>query len=626
MGEDRSGQPVISQLNVDGQRYDVDVPGTLDLADRARHAINVLTRTVIPERWYSIWQNMRIDSNPPHFSWPNFMTYKYLEALPRMREMCGDRLNLDVEQAMMEALVGRIGAHGLLYYPPISPCNPPNTALAMACARFILAMAAWHDRDGDPAWLDLITEMAHGLDRMAIRHYDYAFYPSESGFSPEGQWAFRQSDDEGPTYFPYTPPDEPAREQQGKEGSIKSDMGNVLRGLMRAYGLTGDEQTLDLARQLAAYCLLPTMWEDGWQWGILGHEHGLWAGHFHGQVLAFRGLLDLAVATGDEQLKGMVREAYEHGRAMGLPLVGWFPAYSVPERFGRPGAWATINEPCGLCDILALAVSLSDAGVGDYWDDVDHFTRNQLVEEQFVDIDRMRAIAEQARAAKPAQDLTNPIWAPAELNISDNVVERTLGGFSEATPSAIGPVLGVAAFGCCTGNGTMALYYAWEGIVRYRDGTATVNLPLNRASPWVDVDSYLPYEGLIRVTNKTASSVAVRIPRWVNISNVQFSVDGASARPSRVGRYLAVDGLKPGQVLDLAFDVPRSSAGYTVHGQRFVFDFRGSTVVDVSPREDSPLYYPIYQRDHLKSDNTPMRRVTRYVPTMRTPDRSQSHT
>ncbi len=48
---------------------------------------------------------------------------------------------------------------------------------------------------------------------------------------------------------------------------------------------------------------------------------------------------------------------------------------------------------------------------------------------------------------------------------------------------------------CCPGNANHALFYTWESIVRAdENGHATINLLLNRASRWLDIDSYLPYE------------------------------------------------------------------------------------------------------------------------------------
>jgi DUF1680 family protein len=405
-----------------------------------------------------------------------------------------------------------------------------------------------------------------------------------------------------------------------------------IRGLIKGYRLTGDERALEIAQRLAAFCLLPTMWEDGWMYGLTGHEHGLWAGHFHGNVMALRGLLDLAVLTGDEKLKGIVREAYEHGRRAGLARVGWFPAMITPERFGRIGSmgeWVRrSSETCGIADILALAIALSDAGIGDYWDDVDHFVRNQLVEQQLIDRGRMESISESAKATLPRKEVTAAVVAglpgqeiTVDLGATEDVVERALGGFGIGSPAGIAPVdvtstggVGsVAAYGCCTGNGALALYDAWEGIVRYRDGLATVNLLLNRASPWVDVDSSLPYEGRVRITTKTAEGVAVRVPGWANIEQAQLSVDGTPVHPHRVGRYLMVGGLKPGQAVELCFELPQETVEYIAHFQPYSFTFRGSTVLEVAPQLDSPLTYPFYLRQHIQAGPAPAIMRERFV-------------
>jgi hypothetical protein len=42
-----------------------------------------------------------------------------------------------------------------------------------------------------------------------------------------------------------------------------------------------------------------------------------------------------------------------------------------------------------------------------------------------------------------------------------------------------------------------------------------VNLLLNRASAWADLDSYIPYEGRVDVRVKRDCELAVRIPEWV---------------------------------------------------------------------------------------------------------------
>jgi Beta-L-arabinofuranosidase, GH127 len=512
---------------------------------------------------------------------------------------------------MMQAVMDRIGQDGLAYYPPVSPDHPANTVCAWACGRIILAMADRYDRDGNPIWIDRIRKMAQGLDRIAIRRHHYAYYPLESGYSPDGTWKFTARGKGRAEFFPYTAPDEPAREQQGHEGSVKFDMAVAVRGLIKAYQLTREEQFLEISRLLTNWCLLPTMWEDGWEWGIAGHEHGLFTGHFHGNTMALRGILEYAIVAGDEKIKGIMREAYEHGRYLGLARVGWFPAWVTPERFGRPAWVKTICETCGIADMVALAVALSDAGIGDYWDDVDHYVRNQLVEQQFVDGELMLSIAAAARAKLPKQDVR------ADLDLQDpwakdsrDVPERMVGCFTGGGPSNVEQVTGG---GCCTGNGSLALYYAWESIVRYRDGQATVNLLLNRASPWVDVNSSLPYEGRVQVINNTARSVAVRIPGWVKMDSIKCLLAGTEVKPSRIGRYLGLEGLRPGQIVELRFDLPEDQTEYSINHQVYKYKFRGSTVIDVTPRPASDLYYPLYRRQQVKAGPAPIIKRERFV-------------
>ena len=79
-----------------------------------------------------------------------------------------------------------------------------------------------------------------------------------------------------------------------------------------------------------------------------------------------------------------------------------------------------------------------------------------------------------------------------DLGATDDVIERMLGGFGIGRLTRLKPV---AASGCCTANATLGLYYAWEGIVRCCAGMATVNLLLNRSSPWLDIDSHCHLSG-----------------------------------------------------------------------------------------------------------------------------------
>ena len=595
MSESATGAAIVSP-SIEGERYEAVIPGTLDLAERASLALNVLTRNPEAENSYLVWQGMSFRSNPPCMSWPvAAISVKFLESLPLMRTICGSGLNLETEKAMMETYVSLIERDGLQY----SPQQDKYTAGAVPAsnARMIVAMMLWHQRDGDPAWLDRVRRMSQGLGKIALYRGQYAYYPDEAGWTEDSGWSYTVRGGDG--YYSYYPPDEPTREQQGIEGTVKYWPGNVVRALSQWYEKSGDEEALELAGKLMVFMLKPGLWEPGHPTDLVGPEHGIFEGHFHGNLGGLRGMLEYAIATNNKRLKQFVRDAYVYSRNFGISRLGWFPSWVNPRSHGRPSSLALVCEGCGIADITALAIKLSDVGVGDYWEDVDQYVRNQLVEAQLTNGDLMRKVSQSGpkHEAKP----------PMETN--ENVIERCVGAF---TLPGVTSIDGDAA-GCCTGNGTQGLYYAWESIVRFEDGAAQVNLLLNRASPWLDVDSYLPYEGKVVLRNKAADRVAVRIPSWVNREAVRCSVNEEQTSPLRLGNYLVFGGLNRGDAVTIEFPVVDTTETYSVGDTKYTCRFRGNTLVEISPRDDKSTAYPLYLRDHYGADRAPMKTVERYV-------------
>jgi hypothetical protein len=165
---------------------------------------------------------------------------------------------------------------------------------------------------------------------------------------------------------------------------------------------------------------------------------------------------------------------------------------------------------------------------------------------------------------------------------------------------------------CCTGNASQALYYAWEGALRFDSGVAQVNLLMNRASPWLDVDSHLPYEGKVVIRNKTAQKVAVRVPRWVDRSAIVCHQNADEVSPYWVGSSHVFDQVRANDKLTLEFPVVDAVEKYTHGGTEYTCTFRGNTLVDITPRDEA-LGYPIFVRDHMKADKAPTRLATRFV-------------
>jgi len=148
---------------VRGSRETAETPDTLDLAERARLAIQVLTLNPEPGNYYREWQTMRCETNPPYLSSPVWITDKFLESLPMMRVMCGDDAHLDVETDMMRSHVAQIAPDGLVYEPPGASTFMLSEGIwPFSVGQMILAVLAWHQRDGNPAWLEAIDRLNRG--------------------------------------------------------------------------------------------------------------------------------------------------------------------------------------------------------------------------------------------------------------------------------------------------------------------------------------------------------------------------------------------------------------------------------------------------------------------------------
>jgi hypothetical protein len=585
------------KLKVVGQFYDATVPDTLDIAARAQLSVNNLTHNVDPNFSYYVFQDINFgpsSAGPDPQSRSSDITPKNARALPWMRTMCGSDQGIDVEYGMMHALLSHIRPDGLMYLP-MEEYSRKDTSYPDTNGIIALACENHYVLDANPLWLEWIKLLGDGLKKVAIRVDDRAYYPPECTVYPDGKWVWNLR---GKATIPYNPPEEPYLEEQGLEGCVKFEQGYQMRALVRAYKYAGDQEARNLLRLLTRFDLKPGMWENTTLQDYLGNEHGVFAGHFHGNTAALLALLDVAEMENSAWLKEFVREAYDNAVRNGVSRIGWYPSFILPTKYGREALLASECETDGLGEMIELGVRLSDAGVGDYWDDIDGVVRNQLAEMQFCSIDAMRQMAKGAPIA--------------------NRLEDFVGGFGEASLTATRAEM----YGCCSANGSIGLYYAWEGITRFSDGVATVNLFLNRASKWMDVDSYLPYEGKVELHNKIARTALVRIPNWVPMQDVKSFVNDKDVTPPRSARYLIFQDLRPGMTIRLTFPNPTMTDEYTIAGTRYKITFRGSTVVDFEPRSEELIlvdWYkgirmPLYQRSQLKADRAPVHTVRRFVP------------
>ena len=104
---------------------------------------------------------------------------------------------------------------------------------------------------------------------------------------------------------------------------------------------------------------------------------------------------------------------------------------------------------------------------------------------------------------------------------------------------------------CCTGNGSRALYYLWENMLEYNDGQLQLHLLLNRKSPWVEVNSHIPYNGNVEMKVKAqCESVAVSSTRMGRNFEQRNFMPSQRASPRKLnwkGRYVNFGEASPGR-------------------------------------------------------------------------------
>ena len=598
-----------------GERYEADVPDTLELQERARLAIHCMTETTDPEADYEPYYMVHFRDNPPmmiHNSWHGSTLAKYMETVALMRIMSGSDQNSEVERRWMEVTLHMQGPDGLIYTPTKGrPWAHRDVGFetnvedygygfqgdqyitAFGNGRMLSTMSLFAQRDGGPVWRDAARRLVDGLAELAVDDGDIAyFYPNilvtKKGPPPDG-WK--------PTSF------------------MHSETSRVPFGLVHAYRLLGYEPAATLAGKILTFLRRHSYGEDGTFFSTPDNPR---MAHFHSHAHGLLVMQQYAETMGDDDMMAFAVRSFEWAKSVGsnvemhgwdtwentpgADLVGYFPEHVDSPRWEG-------SEICEVADMVALALKLSEAGVGDYWDDADRWARNMLAEGQLLSTDWIYRLPESGMTNHDPVYLSPSVAGP--YNSTDRVPERNLGafaGYPAANDWYVGD--GPGTMHCCTVNGARAMYWVWDHALRHQDDTLRLNLLLNRASQWADVDSYIPYLGRIDVKVKQPVRLEIRIPEWVAPSQTRCTVNTAERRLDWNGRYAKVGDVKPGDTVTLTFPIEERTDIVHIEKQRFTLVRKGNEVVAIDP---PGRHNPLYQRQHYRQSNPRWHKIERFV-------------
>lgn len=580
-----------------GRRYAAQVPDTYDLAERCGLACEGMTGVANPDFNYYQYFNTVLGREPACLMANDgpMCTDKFIEALPGNRVASGNMVNRRCEKAWIDQV--------------IQEKRPTGRMLGAAGQYYLL------------------THAARFLE--AGRHIvDYV----QSAVKDDGDRAYFTMAQKSPGADHYSDPN-----------ISYHTMVWWVDGLVKFYRASDYQPALDLAGKFVA-----TLLSEG-SYFYHGHEDGsfsldpiMWYGvtdkkHFHINTLMRLSCLEYALEVGDKKIIDWVRQGYEFGKRHGEPVTGWFPeAISATDNVN---AVYNICEMCCVGDMVGIGIKLALAGYDDCWDDVDSWLRNVMAEGQLTSVDWLDDYfkSDYCRAAT-AYDREN-LWQGQtyqEYLLSrrsdmsfDHAAQRSVGGFGGwvamndwfgAYNITAGDMAGLGIMQCCTGNAVRSLYSAFYNMLAFDDTSneLKLNLLMNRASKWADIDSHIPYQGRIDINIKQSLKLSVRIPGWVDKTEVQVTVDEDPVRIDYDRRVARIGHVNKGQTVKITFPIKvvkkpvrvrYYEEGFNIQ-QAYVLTLKGNTVVDIKPEGQ---FNPLYQRDYYLSDKTRYKKVERFI-------------
>jgi hypothetical protein len=455
-------------------------------------------------------------------------------------------------------------------------------------------MTAYYLRDKNPLWKETNERMIRRLTELAVDRGNFAYIP-HGAFAPNARFG---PDAKMPT------------------GYDTVDYGNIrmIQGLSQYFRATGYEPAIKLAAKLTAFGMGPAdYYDEKGRFLVSPNEIEAllnsprlkihypeakdlkYGGHFHNHTIGLLSILEYAVAAQDRNALQFVDSGYHYAKTQGSSLVGFFPELAIDNKYFA-------CESCELGDMIAIALKLTDGGVGDYYDDVDRWVRNQFAEQQLTNGDWFYEFAK-----------TQPKKPVAFNETADRLVERNIGTFAGwASGNEFASQIGIQQ--CCLGNSARALYYVWDRIVQRQGEELRVNLLLNRASKWAEIYSHIPYQGRVDLNIKQpASAVLAHVPEWIKTGSrdVICKVNGASRPLHWEGRYVNLGPARAGERMSLTFPIPTRTVQERIGNVPYTLTIKGNTVITIDP---PGTVGPLYNRAYYSASAAPMRKMQRFVP------------
>ena len=572
----------------------------IDLVEIARRGLNYLIANPDPERDYLPLFGGKIPEKGLPYLERFCCDYgdgngRFIEALEYCHTMTGFSgtrgYTEKVEEALLRNLLACFEDDGLLYSPE-TPWSR-HEALGWFQRAALIGLSTLFRRTGDKKIKARLAQLVDGLHRIAIREDGHAFLMYNWR---DGAWV--TGGDEDRHHFV------------------------MVQSLVACHEATGNEQALELAVDIAkgcAYSAHRSFGDDGaWIFGAGESDRDRAArtdftredegfsiepamaylvgeGHVHSRTAAIWGMIGAGKLSGDETMVEIARKAFEYLDKNWGSDFGWFAENAVI-------AGREVSEMCTLADVVGFLIDLADLGHTQYWNQIERYARNHLVESQFNNGPEIReAVGESLEQALPD--------APDELRVYRDVLARLDGGFagpiypddlfsyyfkSRYNPQAT-RTLDIS--GCCSPSGIRTAYLVWNRIFDVLPDGIRVNLNISKSTDDAEVRSWRDDEGRVDVTlKKKGGTVRIKLPQWEKGKGVKLMVAGTSRSFEVVNGYLECPDVRPGEKVTLEYDLPRRKTRDNVGGIDYEITWKGDSITSLVNTTDYVALLPRYQR------------------------------
>lgn len=363
------------------------------------------------------------------------------------------------------------------------------------------------------------------------------------------------------------------RNQLGLEGGdvwtgsvsseIKSDWSGIwqnwanpflIQDLVKYYEATGHQPSLELAKELRDYAFYRSFPLNPAQVPIGSFSHMF-------EVTAeMNAYSRLALVLGDADMMERVRVRYEALRGVGFNTTGW-----VPEYLGRNSDTGEINNTA---ELIETALNFAEFGWTEYYQDVERFTRGQLL---------------------PAQLLDTSFVVPNNNPANDgqrNIEQTVYGAFGFPAPYGHVATRNPSATGAyhvdVTSGAVATLAEIKDAIHRFNNGVHEINLLFDFSNSQIDIRSPYPEGDRVTITTKVAGDVELRLPSWADRAAVAASLTQQGLQFDMRSETVLIRQPQVGRQFYVAMPLPFVRATERVNGRTITIDWRGDSVYAMS--------------------------------------------